>query len=255
MTALFEIETRPVPIQEMLRTERSRSVTVQHELDTYNALVPADDELSVTVFINTRARRGERMLQALVGVETKFYVSIDGERTLGTGPSGRPRRSRDRGALPQISARARAAGRGQSRIGGGLVSSIRRTARRARSAPQAWPACATTTVEVASCVSRVRATPRARAVCELFLGQHAAPCAASRAARRRQDVLYVLGGDRSRVIGNMSPPSDRAGVSAHVIGVRFRPGAAIDLLGVSGNELRGRQRAPPTCGARGPIAR
>ncbi|HEY6557421.1 MAG TPA: AraC family transcriptional regulator [Polyangiaceae bacterium] len=52
------------------------------------------------------------------------------------------------------------------------------------------------------------------------------------------DVLYVLGAERSRVIGTMSRAIlTSAGVSAHVIGVRFRPGAAIDLLGVSGSEL------------------
>jgi AraC-like DNA-binding protein len=52
------------------------------------------------------------------------------------------------------------------------------------------------------------------------------------------DVLYVLGADRSQVIGTMSRAIvTSVGVSAHVIGVRFRPGAAIDLLGVSGNEL------------------
>jgi AraC-like DNA-binding protein len=52
------------------------------------------------------------------------------------------------------------------------------------------------------------------------------------------DVLYVLGAAHSQVIGTMSRAIvSSAGVSSHVIGVRFRPGAAIDLLGVSGNEL------------------
>lgn len=52
------------------------------------------------------------------------------------------------------------------------------------------------------------------------------------------DVLYVLGTARSQVIGTMSRAIvTGVGVSAHVIGVRFRPGAAGDLLGVSGSEL------------------
>lgn len=53
------------------------------------------------------------------------------------------------------------------------------------------------------------------------------------------DVLYALGAAKARVIGTMSCAIvTDAGAPAHVIGVRFRPGAAIDLLGVSGDELR-----------------
>lgn len=89
MTALFENrDTVLFQIQEMLRTERiSVESQVQHELDTYNPLVPDDAELSVTVFIEYPERgERERMLQALAGVESHFYVSIDSERVQGVGP-------------------------------------------------------------------------------------------------------------------------------------------------------------------------
>jgi hypothetical protein len=89
MTALFENrDTVLFQIQEMLRTERiTVEAQIQHELDTYNALVPDDSELSVTVFIEYPEHgERERMLQALAGVESHFYVSIDSERVMGVGP-------------------------------------------------------------------------------------------------------------------------------------------------------------------------
>src|ERR1700733_11761094 len=52
-SAVFENrDTVLLQIQEMLRTERiTRPAAVQHELDTYNELVPAADELSCTLMI------------------------------------------------------------------------------------------------------------------------------------------------------------------------------------------------------------
>jgi hypothetical protein len=97
MSALFENrDTVLFQIQEMLRTERiTVEAQIEHELDTYNALVPADDELSVTVFIEyvDRAER-ERMLHALAGVESRFYVTIDGQRLGGVGPKRGDREDR-----------------------------------------------------------------------------------------------------------------------------------------------------------------
>jgi AraC-like DNA-binding protein len=53
------------------------------------------------------------------------------------------------------------------------------------------------------------------------------------------DVLYALGAPAASVIGTMSRARVTTAVGpVHVIGVRFRPGAGIDLLGVSGDELR-----------------
>jgi hypothetical protein len=52
-TAVFENrDTVLLQIQEMLRTERiTRPAAVQHEIDTYNELVPGEDELSCTLMI------------------------------------------------------------------------------------------------------------------------------------------------------------------------------------------------------------
>jgi hypothetical protein len=83
MTVLFENhDTALYQIQEMLRTERiTAEKAVLHELDTYNELVPGPHELSATIFIEypERAER-ERMLGALAGVESAFYVRVAGER-------------------------------------------------------------------------------------------------------------------------------------------------------------------------------
>ena len=68
--------------KEMLRTERiTAEKSVQHELDTYNELVPSARELSATIFIEYPEReQREHMLVALAGVETAFYLRVAGER-------------------------------------------------------------------------------------------------------------------------------------------------------------------------------
>ena len=83
MTVLFENhDTALFQIQEMLRTERiTAEKALLHELETYNELVPGPRELSATVFIEYPERElRERMLVALAGVETAFYVRVAGER-------------------------------------------------------------------------------------------------------------------------------------------------------------------------------
>lgn len=83
MTVLFENhDTALYQIQEMLRTERiSAEKAILHELETYNELVPGPHELSATVFIEYPERElRERMLTALAGVESAFYVRVGGER-------------------------------------------------------------------------------------------------------------------------------------------------------------------------------
>jgi hypothetical protein len=96
MTVLFENHDSVLfQIQEMLRTERITSEkAILHELETYNELVPGDAELSATVFIEYPDRdERERMLVALAGVESAFYVVAGGERAAvvpderGTDPS------------------------------------------------------------------------------------------------------------------------------------------------------------------------
>ncbi len=83
MTVLFENhDTALYQIQEMLRTERiTAEKAVLHELETYNELVPRGRELCATIFIEYPERDArERMLVALAGVETAFYVRVAGER-------------------------------------------------------------------------------------------------------------------------------------------------------------------------------
>ncbi len=83
MTVLFENhDTVLYQIQEMLRTERiTGEKAIQHELDTYNALVPGKHEISATIFIEYVEReQRDRMLAALAGVEDRFYVRVGDER-------------------------------------------------------------------------------------------------------------------------------------------------------------------------------
>lgn len=82
MTALFENrDTVLFQVQEMLRTERiTQEKAILHELETYNALVPGDAELSATLFIEYQERdERERMLVALAGLEDKFRIRVGAE--------------------------------------------------------------------------------------------------------------------------------------------------------------------------------
>src|SRR5882724_11368086 len=83
MTVLFENhDTALYQVQEMLRTERiTAEKAILHELETYNELVPSPSELSATIFIEYPEReQRERMLVALAGVESAFYLRAAGER-------------------------------------------------------------------------------------------------------------------------------------------------------------------------------
>lgn len=83
ITVLFENhDTLLFQVQEMLRTERIvKEEAILHELETYNELIPAADELSATIFIEYQdAAERERMLVALAGVEHNFYLVVAGER-------------------------------------------------------------------------------------------------------------------------------------------------------------------------------
>jgi hypothetical protein len=95
LSAVFENhDTALLQIQEMLRTERiTREDSVQHEIDTYNELVPNRDELSATIFVEIPdAVLRERMLGELSGLEPCFAIEIDGAR--------HPGRNETRGVLP-----------------------------------------------------------------------------------------------------------------------------------------------------------
>ena len=82
MTALFENRDSVLfQVQEMLRTERiTQEKAISHELETYNALVPGERELSATLFVEYQEREErERMLAALAGLEDKFRLRVGSE--------------------------------------------------------------------------------------------------------------------------------------------------------------------------------
>ena len=84
MSVLFENhDTVLFQIQEMLRTERITSErAIQHEIETYNELVPGPSELSATIFIEYAEREErERMLVELAGIDDKFWIEVFGERS------------------------------------------------------------------------------------------------------------------------------------------------------------------------------
>ncbi|MEZ4437762.1 MAG: DUF3501 family protein [Polyangiaceae bacterium] len=83
MSVIFENhDTVLLQIQEMLRTERiTREAAVQHEIDTYNELVPGADQLSMTLFIEISDRdRREQTLARCAGMESHVFLEVDGER-------------------------------------------------------------------------------------------------------------------------------------------------------------------------------
>ena len=95
LSIVFENHTTVLfQIQEMLRTERiTREAAIQHELDTYNELIPGPRELSATLFVEIADRdTRERRLVELAGLEESFALDIDGERE--------PARNESRGVLP-----------------------------------------------------------------------------------------------------------------------------------------------------------
>lgn len=81
LSVVFEnTDTVLFQVQEMLRTERIVSEAgIAHELETYNELIPADGELSLTMFVEIpdRATR-ERRLSELAGLENAVALELDG---------------------------------------------------------------------------------------------------------------------------------------------------------------------------------
>ena len=95
LSIVFENHTTVLfQIQEMLRTERiTREAAIQHELDTYNELIPGARELSATLFVEIADRdTRERRLVELAGLEGSFALEVDGELE--------PARNESRGVLP-----------------------------------------------------------------------------------------------------------------------------------------------------------
>ena len=89
MSALFENrDSALLQIQEMLRTERiTGESAIQHELRTYNDLVPGPRQVSVTLFVQIpdKALR-DRMLVELAGLEDRFAIVVNDERFPLRGP-------------------------------------------------------------------------------------------------------------------------------------------------------------------------
>lgn len=83
-TAVFENrDTVLLQIQEMLRTERiTRESGIAHEIETYNAQIPAEGELSCTLMVGELPEREARdkKLRDLLGVEKTVALWVDGER-------------------------------------------------------------------------------------------------------------------------------------------------------------------------------
>jgi hypothetical protein len=81
MSFLFENhDTALLQIQEMIRTERiTRESAILHEIETYNALVPRDGELSASFFIEIvdKAER-DAFLEQAKGIEKSITLDVDG---------------------------------------------------------------------------------------------------------------------------------------------------------------------------------
>ncbi len=79
LTAVFEsVDTVRFQVQEMARAERiTTDERIQHELDVYNRLLPADRELSATLFVELTTEADLRhWLPRLVGVERALVFEI-----------------------------------------------------------------------------------------------------------------------------------------------------------------------------------
>jgi Protein of unknown function (DUF3501) len=74
-------------IQEMLRTERiTREAAIQHEIETYNQLVPGAGELSVTIMIEIPEKEErEAFLVAARGFEKHVVLAVGSERMRAVG--------------------------------------------------------------------------------------------------------------------------------------------------------------------------
>ena len=81
-------DTVLLQIQEMLRTERITSEpAIAHEIATYNDLVPGEDELSVTLWVQIPDKPlRDRLLVELAGLEDTVRLDVDGKSFEVKGP-------------------------------------------------------------------------------------------------------------------------------------------------------------------------
>jgi Protein of unknown function (DUF3501) len=83
VSAVFESrDTVLLQIQEMLRTERiTRASAIDHEIDTYNELLPSGDELSCTLMIEIADKEPrERFLREGVGFQQHVWLVVSSAR-------------------------------------------------------------------------------------------------------------------------------------------------------------------------------
>jgi len=83
LSLIFENhETVLFQIQEMLRTERiTKEESIQHEIETYNELIPPPQELSATLFVEIADKElRDARLVALAGVDHTFALEIAGKK-------------------------------------------------------------------------------------------------------------------------------------------------------------------------------
>ena len=111
VTALFENrDSVLLQIQEMLRTERiTREGAIQHEIDTYNELIPPDGALSCTMLIEIDDKdERERFLVEAKGLENAVLPRDRRQGSHGQ-DDARPRARRPRlgGHLPHAPPRSR----------------------------------------------------------------------------------------------------------------------------------------------------
>jgi hypothetical protein len=88
LSVLFENrDSVMLQIQEMLRTERITSEPgILHEIETYNDLLPAPGQLSLTLFVQIPDRElRERFLRDLVGLEESLALEVGGKKVMATG--------------------------------------------------------------------------------------------------------------------------------------------------------------------------
>jgi hypothetical protein len=89
LTLVFEnAATMRFQIQEMARAERMlRDEQIEHEIETYNELIPETGELSSTMFIEINDDQALRYwLPRLPGIQDHVHIDVAGERSTGREP-------------------------------------------------------------------------------------------------------------------------------------------------------------------------
>jgi len=83
LTFLFEnAQSVWYQVEEMLRVERiGDRAAIRHEIDTYNELIPREDELSATLLIEySDAAERDLALKGLAGLERHVHLNADGRK-------------------------------------------------------------------------------------------------------------------------------------------------------------------------------